>query len=239
MRCISSGSRYKPTLGMVLAVSAVILLAQPVALFAQAAYPANATPFGMTYGDWMAAYLQYFFSIPASTHPVNDTTGAECKVAQSSSPVFFLNSTLTGTFVTRTCTIPAKALLIAVAWAECSNVEAPPSYGANPQDMRRCAAAGVNGVGVKTLKLTVDGEDISQLLRSLRVQSPYYDFTMPAKDNILGLYGVTSGSSVADGYLVMLERLSPGNHVIYFEGNFVSGPYAPGPFSVTYNLTVK
>jgi len=237
MKRISSGIRYKSTLGIV-ALCVVILLAQPVALLAQVAYPANSTPFGMTYGDWMAAYLQYIFSIPANINPLNDTTGADCKVAQSSSPVFFLNSTPTGS-VTRTCTIPSKPLLIAVAWAECSNVEAPPSYGANPQGMRTCAARAVNGVGVKTLKLTVDGEDMSGLLRSLRVQTPYYDFTMPAKDNILGLYGVTSGSSVGDGYLLMLEALSSGSHVIYFEGEFVSGPYAPDLFSVTYNLTVK
>ena len=230
--------RYKSALGMV-ALTAVILLAQPMTLFAQAAYPANATPFGMTYGDWMAAYLQYFFSIPASINPVNDTTGADCNVAQGSGPVFFLNSTWIGTSVTRTCTIPSKALLISDAWWECSDVEQPPSYGANPQARRMCAATALNGVGVKTLKLTVDGQDLSGLLRSLRVQTPSYDFTMPATDNILGLYGITSGSSVGDAYLVMLQPLSPGNHVIYFEGAYVSGPACCGSWSTTYNLTVK
>lgn len=231
------------TLASSVVLSAAFLSAQPAALFAQdsgtsIAYPANATPFGMTYGDWQAAYLQYIFSIPASINPVNDPTGADCNVAQSSSPVFFLNSVASGS-VTRTCTIPSKALLITVAWAECSNIEPPPSYGANPQDMRTCAALATNGVGIKTLKLTVDGQDLSGPLRSLRVQSPYYDFTMPPADNLLGLDGVTSGSSVADGYLVMLKPLPPGNHVIHFAGKFVSGPYGPDPFAVTYNLTVQ
>jgi len=233
MKRIWSGGRYKSTLAAV-ALTAVILLAQPVTLFAQTVYPANSTPFGMTLGDWQAAYLQYFFSIPASINPVNDTTGADCHVAQSSSPVFFLNSTWWGTFVTRTCTIPAKPLFVSVSWSEFSSVEAPPSCAANPQAMRTCAAAFENGVAVNKLKLTVDGEDLSAALQAGRVQSPYYDFTMPATDNILGLYSVTSGSSVSDGYSVMLEPLSPGNHVIYFEG---AG--AAGSFSVTYNVTVK
>lgn len=222
----------------------LLILAVPTVLFAQdwvdsIAYPAHATPFGMTYGEWQAAYLQYFFSIPASTNPVNDTTGADCNVSQSSSPVFYLNSTWAGTSVTRTCTVPSKPLLITAAWWECSSVEQPPSYGANPQDMRTCAAAAANGIGVNTLKLIVDGKDISKELQSLRVQSPYYDFTMPATDNILGLDGVTSGSSVSDGYLLMLRPLSPGNHVIHFKGAYVSGPGCCGSFGVTYNLTVQ
>ena len=246
MRRISSGSHYKSTIGMAVALSTlIILLALPRTLFAQdwansITYPADSTPFGMTYGDWQAAYLQYFFSIPASINPVADTTGANCKVAQSSGPVFFLNSALPGSFVTRTCTVStSKALLVTVAWSECSNLEVPPSYGGNPQDMRTCAAASTDGVGVNTLKLRVDKNNISEVLRRMRVQSPSYDFIMPATDNILGLNGVTSGSSVSDGYLVMLEPLSPGNHVIHFEGAFVSGPACCGSFGVTYNLTVQ
>ena len=243
MKRINGSDIYRRTLALLVAMSAAILLAQPSALFAQEAsaslaYPANSAPFGMTYGDWQAAYLQYMFSIPASVNPVNDLTGADCNVAQSSSPVFFLNSIVSGS-VTRTCTIPAKALLITVAWAECSNIEPPPSYGADPQDMRTCAAVATNGVGITTLRLTVDGQDLSGLLRSLRVQSPYYFFTMPPTDNLLGLEGVTSGWSVSDGYLVMLKPLPPGNHVIHFAGKFVSGPYGPDPFAVTYNLTVQ
>jgi hypothetical protein len=221
----------------------LLILVASTALFAQdwadsIAYSAHSTPFGMTYGDWQAAYIQYFFSIPASINPILDTTGEYCNVAQSSGPVFFLNSTfLGGPPVTRTCTIPAKALLLPVAGWECSNIEQPPSYGGNPQDMRTCAATAIDGVG--TLKLSVDGKNLSQLLRANRVQSPYYTFTMPATDNILGLDGVTSGFSVSDGYLVMLKPLSPGYHVIHLFDSFVSGPAAGLSAEVTYKVTVQ
>jgi hypothetical protein len=203
------------------------------------AYPQDSQPFGMTYGDWQAAYIQYAFSIAASTNPISDTTGEYCQVAQSSGPVFYLNSAFIGALVTRSCTVPAsKALLVPIAGWECSSVEPPPSYGANPQDMRTCAAAAIDGVDPAKLKVTVDGASIHGL-KAFRAQSPFFTFATPAHDNILGLDGVTSASSVSDGYLVMLKPLSHGDHVVHLEGAFVSGPGAPGTFGVTYYLTVQ
>lgn len=202
-------------------------------------YPPDSQPFGMTYGDWQVAYWQYGLSLHASTSPFSDTTGEYCQVAQSSGPVFFLNSAFIGEFVTRSCTVSAsKALLVPIAGWECSSVEPPPSYGANPQDMRTCAAAGIDGVDPAKLKVTVDGVSIHGL-KAFRAQSPLFTFTTPAHDNLLGLDGVTSGSSVSDGYLVMLKPLSHGNHVVHLEGAFVSGPGAPGTFGATYYLTVQ
>lgn len=220
------------------------ILVLPTILLAQEwddsiVYPAQSIPFGMTYGDWQAAYLQWFFSVPATINPAV-TPGADCNVAQSSGPVFFVPTWILGPTFTQKCTVPAsKALLLVTLWWECSNVESAPSYGANPQDMRTCAAAAEDGVDVNTLKLTVDRKDISDKLRKMRVQSPYYDFNMPATDNVLGLDGVSSGSSVSDSYSVMLKPLSPGKHVIHFEGYCSSGPSCPNSFAFTEYLTVQ
>jgi hypothetical protein len=224
----------------------VSLLAIPTLLFAQKGdnnsilYPTDSQPFGMTYGDWSVAWNQYTFSIPASINPILDLTGAYCSVAQSSGPVFFLSASVFSFPVTRTCTVSAagKALLLPVAFAECSTVEPPPFHGNDPQELRTCAATFSDGIGVDTLKVTVDGKKIHDL-KLFRAQSPFYDFIMPAHDNILGLEGVTSGSSVSDGYWVMLKPLSRGFHVIIGEAQFVSGPGAGPPFSVTYNLTIQ
>jgi len=230
----------------ILVVLATALLTLPSMVCAQEEqthspiYLADSQPFGMTYGDWQVAYWQYFFSIPASINPMFDTTGQYCLVAQSSGPLFFLNSAFFGSPVTRSCTVSAsKALLVPLAAWECSSVEAPPSYGGNPQDMRTCAATAMDGIGLNTLKLAVDGKDLSNLVKNMRVQTPYYQFTMPPTDNVLGMDGVTSGSSVSDAYLVLLKPLSPGKHRIHFEGTFVSGPAAGGSFAVTYHLTVE
>jgi len=236
-------SRVAIRTGITLAVLIVALSMPSVPLAQQCEdsliYPAGSQPFGMTYGDWQVAIWQYEFSIPVSTNPLLDSTGIDCNVAQSGGPVFFLNSAFFGAPVTRTCTVPAgKALLVPIAAWECSSVEPAPSYGANPQDMRTCAGTFMDGFGVQTLKLTVDGRKVPEV-QKMRVQTPYFQFTMPATDNLLGLDGVTSGSSVSDAYLVMLKPLAPGNHVIEFEGAFVTGPAAGASFGVTYHLTVQ
>ena len=224
---------------------AVVFFSLPTALFAQQGddnsllFPQDSQPFGMTYGDWAAAWWQYVFSIPASTNPLLDTTGEYCNVAQSSGPVFFLNSTpYPDVLVTRTCTVPSKALLLATGGTECSTLESPPFNGTDPQELRTCAGTIVDGIDINRLKLTIDGKKVHDL-RLFRAQSPFFDFIMPANDNILGLEGVTSGSSVSDEYIVMLKPLSRGNHVIHFEGAYVSGPFAGVWFGVTYNLTVQ
>lgn len=199
-------------------------------------YPPNSTPFGMTYGDWAAAYLQYQFSLPVSGNP--SFAGGDCNVGQRSGPVFFAPVSF-GAPLTLSCTIPAsKAIFIVVIAAECSTLEPPPFHGSNPQELRECAGAGADGVGLNTLKVTIDHSRISHLER-FRAQSPYYDFVMPAEDNILGQAGVTSGSAVVDGYFLMLKPLSPGTHVVHFEGTFVSGPSAGFSASTTLNLTVE
>jgi hypothetical protein len=223
----------------------MILVSVPTLLLAQRddddslVYPPDSIVYGMTYGDWVVAYWQYILSIPASTNPALDTTGAYCSVGQGNGPVFFLNASFSsGVLVTRTCTVPAagKALWIPNVGNECSTVEPPPYHGDNPQELRQCTLAGTDAIVLNTVKFTVDGHRIRDVAR-FRVQGPYYDFVMPPNDNILGLPGVGAGSSVPDMYVLMLKPLSRGNHVIHFEGTF--GPPYSLSFSVTYNLTIQ
>jgi len=247
MQCLST-NRSPCLFRVAIAVAMLMaLLAIPPTLIAQRddqddwVYPPDSTVYGMTYGDWLVAWWQYALSIPASTNPALDTTGAYCSVAQSAGPVFFLNSSFSpGVLVTRTCTVPAagKALWIPNVGSECSTVEPPPFHGDNPQEIRQCTLSGTDGIGPNTVKFTVDGRRVHDAAR-FRVQGPYFDFITPAHDNLLGLEGVTAGSSVPDMYAVMLKPLSRGRHVIHFEGAWVSGPYTGLSFSVTYNLTVQ
>jgi hypothetical protein len=201
-------------------------------------FPPEENVFGLSYGDWSAAWWQYVLSIPADTNPIFDTTGNNCDIEQSESPVFFLVGAGTEP-VTRTCTVPSgRALFFPIINVECSNVEPPPFFGETAQELRECVAELVNGVGVETLQVVVDGKQV-QNLEDFRVQSPLFDFILPPGDNFLGLPDVTSGSAVSDGYWLMLKPLSPGNHVIHWEGAFVSGPGAGFSQNVTYNLIVK
>lgn len=200
----------------------------------------NEAVVGMTYGDWSAAWWQYILSIPISDNPLmddgSDTTGTTCRVGQSSGPVFFLAGSWVGEVV-RHCTVPSVPLFFPIINAECSDIEGPPFYGSNAHERRICAAELIDGVDVGSLEVTVDGKEVPAL-GYFRVQSPDFQFTMPRHDNILGLKNVTSGNAASDGYYVMLERLTPGSHVIHFKGECVSGDCEGFLQDITYYLNV-
>ncbi len=236
----------KAVMGGILLVGLTLLVATPLLTIAphgwaqgsSGVFPPNAIVFGKTYGEWSAEWWQWDFSIRVPSNPTFDSTGRNCDVQQSP-PVFFLAGIATGEPVTRECTVPSDTpLFFPIINAECSNVEPAPFFGSTDAERLACARAIIDDVGISTLKATIDGVDVPAL-RRFRVPSPPFDFTMPAGNNILGLPRVTSGRSESDGYWLMLEPLSPGTHVIHFEGTAVFGPGASFSQDVTYNLTVK
>jgi len=202
-----------------------------------AVYPPDENVLGMSYGDWSAAWWQYVLTYTNDVNPATDSTGQYCNEGQGG-PVFFLAGAASGT-AARTCTIPAgKALFVPIINVECSTVEPPVFRGNNAQEARACAASWADGIGASSLKVTIDGRKVLGL-GLFRAVSPFYDFIVPPSNNYLGVDGVTSGSSVSDGYWVMVKPLSPGVHVIHFEGAWVSGPALGwAPQNVTYTLTV-
>ena len=193
---------------------------------------------GNTYGDWSGAWWRRMLAIPADSNPITDPTGANCGRGEAAA-IFFLAGAFTTDPVARTCTVPAtKPLFFPVVTVECSNVEPEPFFGRTPKQRAACAKGFVDGVGLGTLRVTLDGVDVPNL-RRFRAASPDFAFTMPAEDNILGLPGVTSGRASADGYYVLLKPPAPGHHVMHFEGAFLSGPAAGFSQDVTYQLTVQ
>lgn len=205
---------------------------------APAVYAPNETVAGNTYAGWSATWWQWNLSIPVPNNPTFDMTGVHCDIKQTF-PVFFLAGSGTSAPTTRDCSVPSgEPLLFPIINAECSNVEPPPFFGSTDEERMECAAALIDGVQVSKLSVTVDGVPVPSL-KNFRVASPPFDFTMPAQNNILGLSGVTSGRAASDGYWIILEPLSAGQHEIHFEARVVSGPAKGFSQDVTYHLTVK
>jgi hypothetical protein len=190
-------------------------------------FPRDSHPYGASYGEWSARQWRWLFSLPATGHPGFDETGADAGKGQSG-PVWFLLSVFNATgSATRTITVPeGTALFFPIADNECSDVEAPPFYGADNAARRTCAQAfHYTGIAAE-----LDGTALRGL-EDHRVTSPPFSFTVPA-DNLLGVPAGTEVRSVSDGYFVMLKPLARGWHDLHFTGTIVE-------FGATINLTYR
>lgn len=194
--------------------------------------------YGMSLGDWSAAWWQYVLAIPAADNPAADATGDKCDVGQENGKIFFLAGNFTSdSTVTRTCTIPAgRTLIIPIVNTECSTVEEPPFFGANEKELRVCAPTGMDGVDLSSLTLIIDGKPVKNLA-DYRAQSPVFTFYLPP-DNIFNL-AEGRGSAVSDGFWAIVPPLSSGSHTVSFGGTIVLGSDQKFTVDVNYNLNVE
>jgi hypothetical protein len=218
------------------------------------AIPRDSVAFGRTYSELTAAWWQWMLSIPATAHPLFDTT-ADCNTGQTGR-VFFLGGKFCATSgppcnagsADRTCTVPAgKALFFPVVNIEDSTLEESRPSSQTPQCAPEQPNPTINCMrkftefvlkDVTLLSVQIDGNPIPNVESNFRVQSPAFDFTLPASNNILNASGEgpfnggTYSLAVADGFYVLLAPLSPGRHSLQFSAKF--GTF---PFTIKYHLT--
>jgi hypothetical protein len=167
-------------------------------------YSKDSAPYRAPYGEWIAKWWNWTFSIPKGEHPRDDFTSEKC-AANQEGPVWFLADQLGGR-EERTCSIPeGKAILIPLLTGQCG-YDIPEVK--NDEDLRRCAMAG-DEYGV--VEATIDGVKIKDLA-NYRTQSGIFN-SIQVDNNI---YEVPVGTfrALADGYFVFLEPLSAGNHTV-------------------------
>ncbi len=193
--------------------------------------PPNAHPYGATYDEWSARWWQWALSLPASQNPFFDEGNCANGANGQTGQVWFLTGVIntSGTAV-RDCTVPVgKALFFPIINVECSTLEAAPFHGDNEQQMRACA----KGFNITNVSAKIDGVDVADLER-YRVESPLFDFKVPA-NNTLGV-PAGNGQSVSNGYYLLLTPLSVGKHEVTFGGTFPDFPFS---LNITYHLTVS
>ena len=166
----------------------------------------NSVVFGRTYSQWSAQWEQWAYSIPASHHPLFDTT-SDCSVGQSG-PVWFLGGKFcynTGTCsftVVRTCTIPStKALYFPIIDSEDSALEedvAENPGNINAQQVNAMRQYTATNMDPAVVRAWVDGEPIPKLQQRFRVQSPAFGFTLPV-DNLLAAVYPTGSNNFKEG----------------------------------------
>jgi hypothetical protein len=128
--------------------------------------------------------------------------------------------------VSSACTVkPGTRVFISELSAECSTAEPPPFHGNDPAELRACDHSnffGPNG-DFFTHRVTLDGQNVPLTL----VTAPPQQVNVPP-DNVLGppTPPAQQATSVAEGWLAVLDPMTPGTHqiVIYFGGTFLGAP---------------
>lgn len=213
---------------------ATALFATTTAALQAAVLPPQSNPLGKSYAQWSAAWWQWSLALPVENHPSIDTADIDVTAGQSGN-VWFLASTF-GT-MKRDVTIPAgTALFIGMLNVETSSLEAAPFFGATEAEQRAIANSFADLI--VDVSFSIDGRAVPNI-EAFRVESPQFEFTAPTPW-IFGPTGGT-GTSVADGYYVMVTPLPKGVHTIQYSGAFRYSD-APGDESLidmTYSITVK
>jgi hypothetical protein len=193
-------------------------------------YPPDSTPYNLTYAQWSAEWWQWIFSLPQDVNPLVDQTGEHCAQGQSG-PVWFLAGTFGGS-VERTCTIPeGKTIFFPVL----NNANVKTDTSETEGDLRVTTKQETDNPAV--LEASIDGVPL-QDLPNYRAESPLFNVTLP-EGNIFGVPEMSS-EAVSDGYWVMLQPLSVGDHNLSIQGAGRPALTEPGGIvtQVTYRLTI-
>ena len=190
-----------------------------------------------------AEWWQWALSIPTSVNPQLDTTGENAVVGQHGK-VWFLAGVFGGSEVdvARTCSVPeGTAFFFPVI--NSINIDTPgvcAQVGSLSVEQLRAASAGFVD-GATDLLVELDGVPIKNLRR---VQSKVFAVALP-EDNVFDApcsgtvpAGVPAGiysPAVDDGFYVLLDKLSAGNHTLHFHAENSSQGFRQ---DVTYTLTV-
>lgn len=204
-------------------------------------YPPDSKPFGMTYGEWGGAWVQWALSIPAEVTPFLDPDGTHCGTLQSG-PVWFLAGT-GGPLsrVTRTCSIPlGRAIFLPIAGYlndyPCPNPAFQPAPGQSIEAFLAEGAAPFTDQ-VHVIEAELDGVPIVNLM-AFRSRTPMVSFTAAAnlrRDDVDPCITGSPQLGVADHYALMLKPLSAGNHTLHFKAGISSSVITT---DVTYHLTI-
>ena len=192
----------------VLATVALALCVAPVAAAQDPRGDGRAVVTPVT-GQLLGEFWAQIYSLPASENPFAGN-GDPCltvgrKVIQE---------------VGGPCTVEQGTALTLGFGAACSNVEEPPSYGADEAAQRACALAADEAVLGMTVSVD-GGAPVDIHRRQFEVFSPQRTVLLPA-DNILG---VDEGLATltAHGWGAVVRNLRPGQHVITGDTEFADG----------------
>lgn len=173
-----------------------------------------------------AKWWKWALELPLPGHPFIDDPSFNITTGQTGQ-LWFLAAPF-GT-VERTCVIPRDhTLFIGLLNAEASDLE---GLGNTAADQR--ANAKFLADHIINLTFSIDGHNVSNIA-SYRYTSPQFQFNAPTP----WIEGPTggAGTSVADGYYVMVKPMFMGRHTIHYSGAFHFAVAEGDPFDFDASL---
>ena len=182
--------------------------------------PPGSTVAGKTIAEWSTNWWRWAAALAPPGDPFTDSSGQFANVNQSG-PVFFLAGSPGGDN-SRRFEVPTNTyVLVPLRVGEWSQLEL--GFDKTALQIRQAAQQQANQID--GLQATLDGTAISEaVLFTHREESPDFNFVAVA-NNQIGINGVgDSGIAVADGFFLMLDPLTPGDHVLTYGGRAFGFP---------------
>jgi len=226
-------SRLQGLLGFGLLLS--LGLAQPVN--AATIVPGQSTVDGQTLGQWSNDWFKWALSYGPG--PFSDTDGSRANINQAG-PVFYLAGTGAGAGpVTRNITVTDDKLIYfpLINWLVANGPDA-----GFPDTKTEAIALATNTINPANLFATIDGTPVANLASHREDSGSLFTLTM-VNNNDFGFPAGTYTDAYEDGYWLMVNPLSAGQHTLHFGGTgtpFNAGAFQVDPFAidVTVNLNV-
>jgi hypothetical protein len=193
-------------------------------------HPPDSKPFGLSYEEHIIKDWNRNLTTPIDKNPMEDKTGQWTSYDPNTKVVYLSGNT--GGNTQRTCKVPkGSGVFISICDAIYSEAEKP---GSTVEDLDKLAKKDQDNAKEVYLKLDDDEFKLDDL-KKYRFHTRPFDVVIPQEKTLFGLpAGPTK--AVADGYYVITEPLSAGNHTIVTKAN-ISEPTWNS--EVKYNLVVE
>lgn len=202
--------------------------------------PLNATYRGKTYREWAVSFWQWALALPLAPlpHPFNDCSNRPISAGQTGNVWYWSAPTAAPLTCNQSATIiPAgTSIFLSILNVEASSLDAPPFYALKGADQLSIAQSFANDI--QDLFCTIDGAPVTNVA-AYRTTTDQFAFSAPTPWIFNNTGG--KGTSVADGYYLLLEPLSAGPHTIHYGGrfHFPAGVLGPDAVDIPQDITLQ
>jgi hypothetical protein len=168
---------------------------------------------GFTAGELLGEELRQVLELPLA---VNPAAGADnCLFAGHKQKVLLVWTRRPPVEEVPVCDVkPGTPLFFYGLGGECSDVEAPPFFGATEREQRLCMLDFLRSTPFRAIEVSIDGAPPVNIGRRRYLAISEQGTVFLPDPNVLGVAGNRQATFVAAGYVALVQPLPPGTHTI-------------------------